>query len=213
MAKITSTQGKGLPLAKPSYSSKVLETLSKKPSRAFSFNIDPGMSKNAAACLTAVLCRRLASSGDEPQVKLRTTYEWASGVVNFRNAIRDPQDFWTNITLDHAAENHKTHTGRDFVYLMSAWSPGDTGIHVWAIPEPVIFDAMSRLPEEQRANKKTIKIRPDANVVQNDPHPADLSAYYRRIELIESELQRLREANEADLRMRGKRGDDANEEE
>jgi MoxR-like ATPase len=184
------------------YSTKILDALTNATNSSLSFLIQPDKSRNAAGCLTAALCHRLSTSGQNPSLVSGTTFKWSEGVINLRNAIRSQPEFWTNLTIDYATGVHQSSQGKAFVYLMSLWAPGDPEINVWALPEFLIYEAVLRLPFGQTPNTKSIRINRDNHIIENDPVVEDFSQYHRKFKLFDRELNELRKANETDIQVR-----------
>ena len=195
-------------MSQHTYSAKILDALTHEPTGKFNFSIQPDNTRNAARCLTAVLCSRLEASEEEPKLKTNTTYGWAGGVINIRNAVRPQKSLWTNVRLTTAEQLHSKATDVDVVYLMCRWGPSDTHAQVWAIPEAIVYDAVNRLPKGANdENQRSVEIFPDVQRIKNDPTPVDLTPFYKRIKLRENELNRLVEVSNADLNLRKSRKD------
>lgn len=184
------------------YPTKILDALRQARFSSLSFQIQQDSTRNAAGCLTAVLCQRLSISGHDPTLVSRTTFKWNGGVIRLRNAIRNPPEFWTNLTLDAVTEAHDSSQGRAFVYLMSLWAPGESEINVWALPEPLVYEAFLRLPPGQTPNTRSVRINRSNHIIENDPLVEDLSQYHCTLTLFDSELDELRKANEVDVQLR-----------
>ena len=75
--------------AETDYTAKVLDALSSAPSTPPDTQIDEDKTRNAAACMTAFLCARLATKGAQPEAIERTTFQWSEGIVNIRNAVNN----------------------------------------------------------------------------------------------------------------------------
>ena len=169
------------------YSDKLLSAVSHVPKGKPTVKIDKQKSHQAAACMTALLCNRLATSGIVPERTSGTTYHWDDGIINFRNAVRKAVRnaakplFWTNIRLNSAIDFHTLALSRPAVYLMACWKPGEETAHVWAIPEAVMFDALPRHPDGQDTTKKTIQIKPDVHRFHQCEASPDLQPYYRAL--------------------------------
>src|SRR5262245_18217817 len=70
------------------------------------------------------------------------------------------------------------------------------------MPESIVFEASSRMPVGQHAYKKTSRIRPEVSYILNDSNAAELSVRYRTVSRADFEVDLLKRANEADLRVR-----------
>ena len=129
-------------------------------------------SRNAAHAMTAILCRRLsANSGHEPKRRANNDYVWKDGEINNRN-IADRDHFWTNVRRSVADRIHTTAGTRPSAFLLACNSPNENGmLQVWAIPEPIIYDALALLPEKESARSRgeseyTIEIWPSRQRIE-----------------------------------------------
>ncbi|MEI7686627.1 MAG: AAA family ATPase, partial [Planctomycetota bacterium] len=190
-----------------SYSTKILSTVSNSPTSKKSVEIDQEKSRNAATFMIALQCNRLATSGVVPEKADGTTYHWDGGIINFRNAVRKTITplFWTNIRLNSANDFHTLAANRPAVYLMSCWKPGEESMHVWAIPESLMFDALPGHPDGQDTTKKTIQIKPSVQRFHKCDTSPDLRPYYSFLKLTLSEMENLTKANDADELARHRR--------
>lgn len=186
------------------YARKILDALVVPPPQTVTPRIRPDSSRNAASNLTAVLCHRLAQSSPVTESSVdrgpsgKTTFAWKEGGINFRNIVGKKSEFWTNLILNYANQLHASYQSVPLVFVTTSWRTTDEVIHLWAIPEPIIYDALLRIPAGRTANKKTIKIRPEMSRILADPKAEDLSSYYRKIDLTNEERAILRQALEAD---------------
>jgi hypothetical protein len=178
------------------YSTKLLATVSGPPTNDPVVTIDRKISHNAAHCMTSVICNRLASPGVDPQLEGGTTYRWADGIINVRNAVKP--FLWTNLRLTVAKDFHANAATLPAVYLMACWQPTDDKMHVWAIPERVMFDALPRHPEREMKEKRTIQIKTNVHRFEQCIDSPDLQPYHRSLILQPAELKVLKDAYDAD---------------
>ncbi len=186
------------------YARDLLSSLSTEYSRTetLDFVLNPTQSRNAAKAMTAILCRRLSeSSNRHPTHKGSKTYEWKDGIINNRN-IADRDYLWTNIRRNVADELHDNAASKALAYLMAFSNPSDDTIQVWAIPEPVIFESLSRLPLKEGGGEYTIQIRRKTQRIEHDAESPDLTQYFTEFPLTPEELQLLQEAREVDAAVR-----------
>ena len=138
------------------FASLVLEALSTPPTALPQVQLDEQKTRNAANCITAFLCARLAQTGHAPEPVERTTFRWNDGLINIRNAVKDHH--WTNLRPSFAERFREIKNGGPAVYTITAWQPLDTGVHVWAIPEEVVYKALPDHPVGKMKKKRTIRI-------------------------------------------------------
>ena len=132
----------------------LLDVLSQASEKLPKVEIDEKKTRNAAMCMTEFLCARLAQSGIVPQSVERTTFRWNDGLVNMRNAVKD--HLWTNLRptfVEHFRQIKEDGAG---VYLMTAWQPSDAQMHVWAIPEEVVYEALPNHPTGRMTEKRAV---------------------------------------------------------
>src|SRR5947209_8488650 len=91
-------------MASEPYSKRLLATLVQSPQAKLTFDIEKETVRNAARCMTALLCNRLAASGVAPERAAGTTYHWDDGIINFRNAVKSL--LWTNLRLNLVNDFH-----------------------------------------------------------------------------------------------------------
>jgi len=194
-------------MASEPYSKSVLSALSLLPKGKPTFEIDPKKSRNAAAAMTAVLYNRLATVGQVPRFAGRTTYQWGDGIINIRNAVKP--FLWTNLRVEWAKAFHASAANRPALYLMACWQPAHDTMHVWAIPEPVMFDALPKLPVREIKEKRTVQIKTNVHRFEQCERSPDLKAYYQSLNLTQPELDSLKEANETDRSVKDRRKEDA----
>lgn len=150
--------------AETEYAAKVLNALSAAPSTIPDIQIDEDKTRNAAGCMTALLCARLASTGTQPEAIERTTFRMVTGIVNFRNAVQD--HLWTNLHTTFIDHFQKLAGDKPAAYLMAAWKPNDMECHVWAIPGSVVHGAMPHFPIGKMKDKTSVRIIPGKNVFE-----------------------------------------------
>ncbi len=178
------------------YSKKILSALSQLPKGKPTVEIDKDSSHNAAASMTALLCNRLATAGKDPENAGRTTYHWDDGTINIRNAVKP--FLWTNLRLKWVKDFHELGTSRPAVYLMACWQPSSEILHVWAIPEPVMFDALPRHPIRQVKEKRTVQIKTNVHRFEQCDDSPDLQPYYRSLKLTAKEVEILNNTYKSD---------------
>jgi|GEM_PF-5862489 len=178
------------------YSKRVLSTISQSPNGKLTVAIDKEMSHNAATSMTAMLCNRLAIAAHIPQSVGRTTYQWDDGLINIRNAVQPY--LWTNLRMKWVQDFRALAANRPAVYLMACWQPGEEILHVWAIPEAVMFDALPRHRKEKAEEKRMVLIKTDVHRCERCEASPDLEPYYRALKLSRPELRVLNEAYKTD---------------
>lgn len=183
-------------MASQDYSARLLSIVSQSPKVNPTVEIDKDTSHNTASCMTVALCNRLATAGKIPKSVRRTTFLWDDGIINIRNAVQPY--LWTNLRLNWAKDFHAMAESRPGAYLMACWQPGEEIMHVWAIPEPVMFDALPRHPVRQIKEKRTVQIRTDVHRFEQCEASPDLQPYYRALKLMRVELEILNRAYKTD---------------
>lgn len=168
------------------FSAKILSTVLMPPKGKPTIEIDKASSHNAASCMTVLLCSRLATQGKVPRIVSRTTFHWDDGIINIRNAVQPY--LWTNLRLNWVEEFHASAASLPAVYLMACWQPGEETLHVWAIPESVMYDAVPRHPVRQVKEKRTVQIKPNVQRFEQCEESPDLQPYYRALKLSVEEL-------------------------
>ena len=140
------------------YALKVLDGLTVPPSTLPDTQINEDKSRNAAGCITAFLCARLANKGTQPEGIKWTTFQWSHGLVNVRNAVND--HFWTN--LRHTVVEHfqQLSANKPSAYLMVNWQPNNENCHVWAIPRKSLTMRCRASPLERRRTPERSKSSP-----------------------------------------------------
>jgi hypothetical protein len=156
--------------------------------------------------MTAIICHRLfTNSKIQPEHKVGTTYEWKDGTFNCRN-IADRDYLWTNIRRSVADELHASTTPfRPVAYLLACSDPEDTTLQVWAIPEPLLYSALSRLTPKEGGAEYYIQIWPSRQRIENDPASPDLAEFHREFSLSKLEYRALQESREVDVSVKMKR--------
>ena len=185
------------------YSAKILSAVSQSPTENPSVEIDKDTSHNAASCMIAILCNRLATAAKIPTNVGRTTFHWDGGIINIRNAVKP--HFWTNLRVNWAKEFHASVGSRPAVFLMAYWQPGKGILHVWAVPEPVMFDALPRLPVGKIKEKRSVEIKTNAHRFEKCEASPDLQPYYRPLELTPAELDVVNEGHKTDKQVKRQR--------
>lgn len=181
------------------YALKVLDGLTMPPSTLPDTQINEDKSRNAAGCITAFLCARLANKGTQPEGIKWTTFQWSNGLVNVRNAVND--HFWTNLRQTVVEHFQQLSANKPSAYLMVNWQPNNKNCHVWAIPAKIVDDAMPHLPGEKK-DTRTVEIFTDKNVFHRCEPSPDLSPFYRSISWSEEEGAKLIEAVKIDASAR-----------
>jgi len=183
------------PAAEQNFSDTVLNALTISPRSVPSVVIDEDKARNAARCITEFLCARLAQTGNTPEVLEYRTVRWGDGFINLRNAVRD--HLWTNLRTNLVEHFRERAGDRPAAYLMTSWHPSSDVVHVWAIPEPVVYEAFPKHRVEQ-TDKRSIEIFPDVHRFQRCEDSPDLSSFYRQFRWIKSEMEKLVEAAKLD---------------
>jgi hypothetical protein len=159
---------------------------------------DPKRKRNAAKAMTEILCNRLFhSSTNRPAWKKNKNYDWNGGTINCRN-IADRHYFWTNLRPGVVNEMHDAAQGMPAAYLMTCCAPDDTMMHTWAVPEPLLHDALLGLRFEEGGKKYTVEIQSDKQRIERCAASPNLSPYYRRFQLRQDEIMLLQQARKAD---------------
>lgn len=78
-------------------------------------------------------------------------------------------------------------------------------MNVWAIPEPLLHDALASLLFEEARQKYTVQISTDRQRIDRYEASPDLTPYFRRFHLAQEELRVLKESCEADASVRRER--------
>jgi hypothetical protein len=182
--------------AEKNYSRLILDTLTISPKSVPTITIDEGKTRNAAECIVKFLCARLALSSKTLEVIDYRTVRWADGLINLRNAVSDR--FWTNLLTNHVEHIRSLAGDRPAAYLMTSWQPSSDEVHVWAIPEQVVYEAFPKHRVGQ-TDKRLIEIVPNFHRFERckDDSP-DLSSFYRGFQWIKPEMEKLVEARKID---------------
>ncbi|MFO0905861.1 MAG: hypothetical protein U0939_22830 [Pirellulales bacterium] len=117
-------------------------------------------------------------------------------MINIRNAVKDHH--WTNLRLSFVERFRESMNGGPAVYVMTAWLPSDTGVHVWVIPEEVVYEALPHHPIGKLKEKRTVCIIPGTHKFERCSASPDLAPYYELITWTPAELSRLVEAVKLD---------------
>ena len=177
------------------FSEMVLDALTISPKTVPTVVVDEDKARNAARCITAFLRARLAQSGKTAEVLEYTTVRWGDGLINIRNAVRD--HLWTNLRTNLVEHFRELARDRPAAYLMTSWLPSSDVVHVWAIPEHVVFGAFPKHRVEQ-TDKRTIEIFPDVHRFERCQDSPDLSSFHRQFRWIKAEMEKLVEAAKID---------------
>ena len=161
-----------------------------------SFSVNHETSRNAAACMTALICQRLSAAGDAPEVVKQTTFRWANGVINIRNAVKGHH--WTNLRLSFMSSFEEETTSFPTAFLLLAWPPGETLLHAWAVPGSLVRDAMPGFSIGEISDKRTVRITPARHIFENHEGSPDLKPFYASLAWSTAELAMLRDAVAAD---------------
>src|SRR3989442_1611700 len=105
------------------YSKSILSTISNPPTMKLSMEIDNDSKRNAANCMTALLCNRLSASGKSTERESGTPFDWDDGIINIKNAVKP--FLWTNLPLNVVKNPHGFPKNRPAAYLMACWQPGE----------------------------------------------------------------------------------------
>lgn len=185
------------------YSTNILEALAQSPEAAPPLTIKETSTRNTAKHMRAVLANRLSSTGPRAEKRKRTTYQWNQGIIFFRNAVRE--DLWTNIQMNLVDALHEEATHLPVTFLMAAWNSSLSEMHIWAIPEEIIQNALSTIPLNQDGINKTIRILPDRQLIEKCDHSPDLQPYYLQLELTAEEQAQLMKADQVDQQNRSQK--------
>ncbi len=180
------------------------------------FDSDRTKSRNAARAMAEILCHRVfRKSGHRPSRLANKTYKWIEGIFVCRN-IADRDYMWTNIRRPTAEVIHDYARIKPVAYLLVFSKPQGATLSVWALPEPLLHESLSRLPTKKSDQAYTVEIHPDKQRIKTDPASPDLAAYFQEVPLSRQELLILSEAREVDALVKiekrerkGANGDDA----
>ena len=178
------------------FANRLLDAVSQPAQQLSNMEADAEATRNTATLMTEFLCARLSQSGDAPQQLERTTFRWGGGVVNLRNAVQ--KEHWTNLRTTFVDRFREMKQGGPAVYVMSAWQPTDRQMHVWAVPEEIVYEAFPRHAVGKMKEKRTIRIVPGVNRFERCTDSPDLTPYYRTLEWSEDERAKLIEASRLD---------------
>jgi hypothetical protein len=182
--------------AESQYAAKILDTLAMTPSTMPSTRIDEDKTRNAAACMTAFVCARLASQGAQPESIQQTTFQWSNGLFNVRNTVKD--HLWTNLRPTFTEHFRELSTDKPSAYIMLAWPPNEDTFHVWVIPGGIVHTALPQIPYGKVKDKQTLRILPGKNVFERCEGSPDLSIFYRSVTWSKGEKAKLIEAVKID---------------
>jgi predicted restriction endonuclease len=160
----------------------------------------PNQKGNAARAMVVIHCHRLfKTSKHRPTRRANTTYGWKDGIFNYRNNA-DRGYVWTKPRRTFADKIHRIARDNPVAYLLACSNPSDTTLYVWVIPEPILYDALSRLPPKERKGDQeyTIEIKPDKQRIENCAASPDLAPYFQSYLLSRQELRILKESRAAD---------------
>jgi MoxR-like ATPase len=189
------------------FASIVLEALSQPADDVPASEFNKESMRNAAACMTTVLCNRLSRTGQIAEPTGRTTFRWNQGVVNFRNAVRG--ELWTNLRTTFTNQMHSDAANHQLAYVMAAWLPSESTMHVWTIPENIVYEAMPNHELSQSGEKRTIRIVPAKHCFERCEDSPSLKPYYRLLDLSPNERSHLIDAAEVDQRVRERKADES----
>lgn len=162
------------------------------------FQSDPTQSRNAAKAMTAILCNRLyKTTGNLPNRKENTNFEWQGGIFNCRN-IADRDYLWTNMLRSVANKIHEIASQKPAAYLLAFANPSDTNLNVWAIPESLLFDCLSKMTPKKGGSEYTVQISTKRQVIEHYKDSPDLLPYFQEFRLSKEELDILNSARKVD---------------
>jgi len=185
------------------YAQAVLKSLLASGNTELEFAVDSETSRNAASCMTTLICHRLSSSGNRTELIRQTTFRWGNGVLNIRNAVKDHH--WTNLRLSFMTKFESETSGLQTAFLMLAWPSGESFCHAWAVPGVLVRTAMPRFAVGEIADKRTVRISATRHVFENCTESPDLKPYYAQMNWSPSELKFLAAAVTADEGVRAKK--------
>lgn len=182
------------------FASTVLEALSQSTDDVPQSSINEESKRNAAACMITVLSNRLAKAGQIAEPIGGTTFRWNGGIVNFRNAV---QDFlWTNLRTTFAEQIHNEASQVPATYVMAAWPATESEMHVWSVPENVVYEALPNHALDKTGVRRTIRILPAKQRFERCKDSPDLKPYYRLVQLSADESSQLDDAARVDQHVR-----------
>lgn len=198
------------------YAQKVLSSLSDEYSaiESLPFQPNPKKKRNAAKAMTEIVCHRLWSSSQHNPVQIRNShFEWNGGALNCRN-ISDRDDFWTNVRRSVAAEMRESASRKPALYLMSSLSSKSDELRVWAIPEPIVDESLSRLPSKKTGGEFSVEISHENQRFEHDPRSPNLTQYFGEYHLSrhEAELLQLARAIDETAKATNKKSEEDEEE-
>ena len=179
------------------YSQQIQELLQQPPDTLPSIVISDKRRKNAARCMTALACNRLAQAGQASEHVRHTTFNWNGGTFTLRNS-RISDHFWSNSQINVAEQMHELAAEGPVAYLLIHWDVANRILHAWVVPEDVAFDAFSRLPTNRTGAHKTIEVSTDDHQLKNAPFAPSLEPYYGSSPLTDGEIEKLQEAIKTD---------------
>lgn len=120
------------------YAQQILALLRQPPTMLPPMRADERRRKNAARCMAALACNRLAQSGELPQHKRHSMLSWNGGVIGLRNS-RVANQFWTNLFPSVEEELNTLGQEQPVACLLMHWDVDDSLLHAWAVPEKMFF--------------------------------------------------------------------------
>jgi hypothetical protein len=100
---------------------------------------------------------------------------------------------------------HEIAKSRPAAYLLACCHPDASSMRVWAVPEPIFYEALQNLEFEEDGQKYTVQIFPDRQRLHGWDSSPDLTPYFLQLELAEGELLALKKSREVDALVKRER--------
>ena len=179
------------------YSQKVREALRRQPATVPSIDVDDTKRRNAARCMAALACNRLAQAAETPVRVQYTTFHWGDGSFTLRNS-RISDHFWSNVSIKASDKLHRLASRQPVAYLLIHWDVEQGQMHAWVVPEDVGFSSFGELPQNATNANKTIEIFLDNQQLKNAPSAPNFRQFYLNSPLTDGEIEKLLEAIKTD---------------
>lgn len=178
------------------FSAEILTALSASPESFVPPEFDEKSRRNTGNCMLNVVTQRLGSGEKRLGRQKGSLFGWEDGNILIRNS-RVASGFWSNMFTNQLDELNKLAEQSPTVYLFCHFDIQETVIHVWAIPEPVIFRAMESV-ELNKSDRKTVFIDLNAHKIHGSATSEDMRQFYVRINLTQEEAVALVAAEKTD---------------
>jgi len=179
------------------YARQVLDALGQPPAGLPPFTLDEARRNNAARCMAAFLCHRLAQRDTAPEHLRFAMFHWNGGTVVQRNS-RVTDHHWSNATPSIVEQIHTMAADQPVAYLLTYWEVDEGVLHAWAVPEDVAYQAFAMLPVTEQTRRKVVQLFPSDHRLRNAPSAPSFAPYYLRTALTDAELEKLQEAIKTD---------------